>query len=331
MVGWHHRHNGHGFGWTPGVGDGQGGLACCDSWGRKESDTTEWLNWTELKKEESKWSLWLTDALCTGEGLVDLLDLSSPPISNCPYVAIPAFLVISILSAIGLCKDHTWADDSCILVMPTVVSSPAPGRALPHVGFLSSTFHFCQPDGPWSCPKVSRPLGIESFSTAQLPAHHVGIVQVPAVITDGAPGVLVKNFHSPSTGTIPIHQAELSALWGERNGTLTRGMRRVFWGCRLCVFRHDAPASGSGFLLQWKENNNAENGQKQVTLLNWVGWDRGINLWSVEFCIASEKDIQAMFVSLPGAVEWVQCHWNGLTAGWIPYKPYTCWCCWPES
>ena len=33
MVGWHHRHNGHGFGWTPGVGDGQGGLACCDSWG----------------------------------------------------------------------------------------------------------------------------------------------------------------------------------------------------------------------------------------------------------------------------------------------------------
>ena len=48
MVGWHHRLNGHGFGWTLGVGDGQGGLACCGSWGRKESDTTEWLNWTEL-------------------------------------------------------------------------------------------------------------------------------------------------------------------------------------------------------------------------------------------------------------------------------------------
>ena len=48
MVGWHHRLNGHGFGWTPGVGDGQGSLACCGSWGRKESDTTEQLNWTEL-------------------------------------------------------------------------------------------------------------------------------------------------------------------------------------------------------------------------------------------------------------------------------------------
>ena len=43
-VGWHHQLNGRGFGWTPGVGDGQGGLECCDSWGRKESDTTEWLN-----------------------------------------------------------------------------------------------------------------------------------------------------------------------------------------------------------------------------------------------------------------------------------------------
>ena len=44
MVGWHHRLDGHGFGWTPGIGDGQGGLACCNSWGRKESDTTEQLN-----------------------------------------------------------------------------------------------------------------------------------------------------------------------------------------------------------------------------------------------------------------------------------------------
>ena len=49
MAGWHHRLNGCEFEWTPGVGDGQGGLACCNSWGRKESDTTEPLNWTEAK------------------------------------------------------------------------------------------------------------------------------------------------------------------------------------------------------------------------------------------------------------------------------------------
>ena len=49
MVGWHHQLNGHGFGWTLGVGDGQGGLVCCSSWDHKESDMTEWLNWTETE------------------------------------------------------------------------------------------------------------------------------------------------------------------------------------------------------------------------------------------------------------------------------------------
>ena len=48
MVRWHHWLNGHGFGWTLGVGDGQGGLACCGSWGHKELDMTERVNWTEL-------------------------------------------------------------------------------------------------------------------------------------------------------------------------------------------------------------------------------------------------------------------------------------------
>ena len=44
MVGWHRRLSGHGFGWTPGVGDGQGGLVYCGSWDRKELNTTEGLN-----------------------------------------------------------------------------------------------------------------------------------------------------------------------------------------------------------------------------------------------------------------------------------------------
>ena len=49
-VGWVHRLNGHEFGWTLGVGDGQGGLACCGSWGHKELDVSEWLSWTIKKK-----------------------------------------------------------------------------------------------------------------------------------------------------------------------------------------------------------------------------------------------------------------------------------------
>ena len=50
MAGWHHGLDGRESEWTQGVGDGQGGLACCDSWGCKESDTTEQLNWTELNR-----------------------------------------------------------------------------------------------------------------------------------------------------------------------------------------------------------------------------------------------------------------------------------------
>ena len=49
MAGWHNWLDECEFGWTPGVGDGQGGLACCSSWGCKESDMSKQLNWTELK------------------------------------------------------------------------------------------------------------------------------------------------------------------------------------------------------------------------------------------------------------------------------------------
>ena len=52
MVGWHHRLDGHGFGWILGVGDGQGGLVCCGSWVCKELDTTERLNRTELNDKK---------------------------------------------------------------------------------------------------------------------------------------------------------------------------------------------------------------------------------------------------------------------------------------
>ena len=53
MAGWYYRLDGREFEWTLGVGDGQGGLVCCNSWGRKESEMTEWLNWTELSEESN--------------------------------------------------------------------------------------------------------------------------------------------------------------------------------------------------------------------------------------------------------------------------------------
>ena len=57
MAGWHQGLDKCESEWTLGVGDGQGGLACCGSWGRKESNTTEWLNWTESKQKEIRFIL----------------------------------------------------------------------------------------------------------------------------------------------------------------------------------------------------------------------------------------------------------------------------------
>ena len=56
IAGWHHWLDGRESEWTLGIGEGQEGLACCDSWGRKESDMTEPLNWTELNWTELYWT-----------------------------------------------------------------------------------------------------------------------------------------------------------------------------------------------------------------------------------------------------------------------------------
>jgi len=78
MVGWHHWLNGHGFGWTPGVGDGQGDLVCCGSWGCKELDTTERLNWTELNFHFHQEALWFF-TFCHKGGFIcisEIIDIS---------------------------------------------------------------------------------------------------------------------------------------------------------------------------------------------------------------------------------------------------------------
>ena len=70
-AGWHHGLDGREFEWTLGVGDGQRGLACCNSWGRKESDTTERLNWTEMTLDPLR-------VMLSGEVLAQLLLQSQP-------------------------------------------------------------------------------------------------------------------------------------------------------------------------------------------------------------------------------------------------------------
>ena len=84
MVGWHHRLSGHGFGWTPGVGGGQGGLVCCSSWGRKKSDMTERLNWTV--------NLQCSVSFCSSQNIMTFLNfwrIISLPLLNWPFFSLP--------------------------------------------------------------------------------------------------------------------------------------------------------------------------------------------------------------------------------------------------
>ena len=95
MVGWHHQLDGHGFGWTAGVGDGQGGLACCGSWGRKELDTTERLNWTELN-----WHPQVPPSL-TQPAPAAVLTASPPSASPGNGLSCPLLIVFTMLLPFG--------------------------------------------------------------------------------------------------------------------------------------------------------------------------------------------------------------------------------------
>ena len=85
MAGWHHGLDGRESEWTPGVGDRQGGLACCDSWGCKESDTTEQLNWTEALNSVKSFAINIF--------LTNKLQIAIPPMaSSCGLCAHPRTL-----------------------------------------------------------------------------------------------------------------------------------------------------------------------------------------------------------------------------------------------
>ena len=98
MVGWQHGLDGHGFGWTLGVGDGQGGLACCSSWGRKESDMSEQLNWTELP---------VRYPYCVTNTCTNLTRLSS---SKLPFLFSP-----SSSHPRHCLRHHLWSHDTALV------------------------------------------------------------------------------------------------------------------------------------------------------------------------------------------------------------------------
>ena len=111
-------------GWTPGVGDGQGGLACCNSWGCKESDTTEWLNWTEgwssgLCKLCIRWDLCWVFVCLLAFPLMGKAEWGGDPV--CWWLGL-YFCFVCCLGEVSCTGCYWWLGDggSCIQVVSFV-------------------------------------------------------------------------------------------------------------------------------------------------------------------------------------------------------------------
>jgi len=113
MAGWHHRLDGQEFGWTLGVGDGQGDLACCDSWGCKESDMTERLNWTELMGPDAVilvfWMLSFKSSFTFIKRLFSSSSLSALRVVSSTYLRLLIFLLENLIPA--------WASSSPVFCL----------------------------------------------------------------------------------------------------------------------------------------------------------------------------------------------------------------------
>ena len=106
MVVWHHRLNGHEFVYIPGIGDGQGGLVCCISWGHKGSDTTEWLNWTEYIFIQifvyiKKWTIGKNNGIKENSGLLETFKSPSNKFLHKLKKIICIFLQLYNFAALG--------------------------------------------------------------------------------------------------------------------------------------------------------------------------------------------------------------------------------------
>ena len=116
VAGWYHRLDGQEFGWTPGVGDGQGGLACCNSWGHKELVTTEQLNWTEDPSSRLGFSVG------SGDSLWEMGNFTESPVSGNLSMAREGNL-----PPLG----RGWSSSHLLSLRPSGVGQIKTGQALP--------------------------------------------------------------------------------------------------------------------------------------------------------------------------------------------------------
>ena len=110
----------------------------------------------------------------------------------------------------------TRADDAGVLVVPAVVGEPAIVRALPQLGFIPRALHVVQCDVAGASVEVALGWSRQGLATAELPAHHPGVHQVPAVIAHSAPRAAVEDLHPALTPVTAVPQPQGRA-WGRDN------------------------------------------------------------------------------------------------------------------
>ena len=187
MVGCHHWLNGHEFDQAPGIGDGQGVLACCSPWGRKELDMTEQLNWTELNQCRKLKDSNFTPGLgrCLGEGHGNPLEYSclENPIDREAWQA-----MVHRVS-----KSQTWLKRSGIHAHTCTHTPPAPSSTMSFLDFLNIYFSFSL-SLSLSHAHIQFPLSSNSLLTY--------INEVKMLVTQSCPTLYNPKDHSASGSSV---------------------------------------------------------------------------------------------------------------------------------
>jgi len=124
----------------------------------------------------------------------------------------------------GLAPALTSANDAGVLVMAAVVLSPAQVEAVGQASLAAAAAHVIQQDGPAAVAEGAEDGGGEGSAAAQLPAHHLGVGEVPVVVADGAPRAAVPHLHPPAAAPVPVRQPHAATCVGvPGTGTLPGG------------------------------------------------------------------------------------------------------------
>ena len=211
MAGWHHQLDGHEFEWTPGVGDGQGGLACCNSWGRRVGhDWATELNWTELNwKAKCNSKTWVYPGL----GKERSVSTPVPPLTSDVTICCCCCCVASVIS--HSLRPHRWQP----IRLPRPWDSPGKNTEGGCHFLLQCMKVKSESEVAQSCPTLSNPM------VCSLPGSIHGIFQA-RVLEWGAIAFSVYSFYHPLLGYLSCYILYTLYI---RNNIVTNNLVRTLW------------------------------------------------------------------------------------------------------